>query len=263
MFYGVLKKMDVIDDSPIRYFLRLENDFLEINQCIDRVIKIQKKGEKCLSCLQNKMIFRQGFCKNCFFNSPLAGQWIINPEQSKAHLNIEDRNIEFEKKIQLQPHILYLSLSSGLKVGITRKNQLNIRWIDQGAKFAIPILELPNRYLAGKAEVELKNVFSDKTNWRKMLTNDIDQVDWDYSREMAIKNLSNELKPYILNQTTLKEFHYPIDNYPKKVQSIKLNKLNIYKGRLIGVKGQYLIFNDNSVLNIRGNEGIVVDIEIQ
>ena len=81
---------------------------------------------------------------------------------SKAHLNQADRDLEYEKKIQLQPHIIYLALSSHLKVGVTRKTQIPTRWIDQGAHEAMTIIEVPNRYLAGIGEVALKEYFSDK-----------------------------------------------------------------------------------------------------
>ena len=35
-----------------------------------------------------------------------------------------------------------------------------------------------------------------------------------------------------------------------------------YKGKLTGIKGQYLMFEDQSVFNVRSNEGIVVEILI-
>ena len=95
----------------------------------------------------------------------------MRPELSKAHLNEADRDLNYEKKMQLQPHVVYLASSSHLKVGVTRKSQLPTRWIDQGAQQAITILEVPNRYLAGIAEVALKVIFSDKTQWRKMVQN--------------------------------------------------------------------------------------------
>ena len=94
----------------------------------------------------------------------------------KAHLNVADRDLDYEKRIQLQPHIVYLSNTGSVKVGITRKSQIPIRWIDQGAHEAIEIIETPNRYLAGKAEVAIKKYLSDKTNWRKMLANKRDNV---------------------------------------------------------------------------------------
>jgi len=262
MFKGILKKMYTINSSPIRYFLSFENDFIEINQCIGRKLKITRIGEQCLNCKKNKSIFRQGFCKNCFFESPFTGDWIIRPELSTAHLGIEDRDLEFEKKIQLQPHIVYLSLSSHLKVGVTKKKQLITRWIDQGAQSAISILEVPNRYLAGKAEVELKKVFSDKTNWRKMLQNEFEPIDWKSSRDKAIDNLSNDLKSFILTNPSITELDFPIENYPKKVSSLNLMKSISYEGLLTGIKGQYLIFEDETVCNIRGNEGAEVIIAI-
>ena len=262
MFKGVLKKMHTINGLPIRYYLSLENDFIEINQCIGRKLKITKTGEQCLNCAKNQPIFRQGFCKNCFFESPLIGDWIIRPELSKAHLGIEDRDLEFEKKMQLQPHIVYLSLSSHLKVGVTKKEQLITRWVDQGAQSAISILEVPNRYLAGKAEVELKNIFSDKTNWRKMLQNEFEPIDWNLSRNNAINCLSEDLKQYILNDYKITNLDFPIDIYPKKVNSLNLTKSISYEGVLNGVKGQYLIFNDDTVFNIRSNEGMEVIVNI-
>ena len=114
----------------------------------------------------------------------------MKPELSKAHLGIEDRNLEYEKKIQLQPHIVYFAISSHIKVGVTRKSQLITRWIDQGADRALAIFEFPNRYLAGTCEVILKKSFSDKTNWRKMLSSVSDQsLNFNKAEEFVDNNI--------------------------------------------------------------------------
>jgi hypothetical protein len=47
----------------------------------------------------------------------------MKPELSTAHLGIQDRDLG-EEKVQLQPHIVYLALSSEVKVGVTRKTQV-------------------------------------------------------------------------------------------------------------------------------------------
>ena len=47
--------------------------------------------------------FRQGFCQNCFFEIPSAGDWIMRPELSKAHLGEEDRDLEVRKKYNYNP----------------------------------------------------------------------------------------------------------------------------------------------------------------
>ena len=262
MFKGVLKKMITEIGSPIRYYLNLESDFLEINQLLDQTVKINFLGTQCLSCHDSKPIFRQGFCKNCFFENPSAGDWIMRPELSKAHLGEEDRDLEYEKKVQLQPHSVYLALSSHLKVGVTRKTQIPTRWIDQGAHQAVGILDVPNRYLAGVAEVSLKEHFSDKTNWRKMLQNDYEEILWTTAINQAIDALPKDLKPHIIRDQLVTELQFPVLQYPEKVKSLNLEKENSYTGVLKGIKGQYLIFEDQTVYNIRSNEGTVVEIMI-
>ncbi len=262
MFKGVLKKMITEIAEPIRYFLNLENDFLEMNQFLDQTVKINFSGTQCLNCYASKPIFRQGFCKSCFFEIPSAGDWIMRPELSKAHLGEEDRDLEYEKKVQLQPHWVYLALSSHLKVGVTRKSQIPTRWIDQGAHQALGILEVPNRYLAGVAEVSLKEYFSDKTNWRKMLQNNHEQVPWEEAIHLAVEGLPEDLKSYLIPDPQVTELQFPVLQYPEKVKSLNLEKENSYTGVLKGIKGQYLLFEDQNVYNIRSNEGTVAEIII-
>jgi hypothetical protein len=85
-YQGVLTKMQTEFTNPIQYYLVFENDFLNLNQALDKKIKIKFVGYQCLSCGLNLQIFRQGFCRECFFKIPQAGDWIMNPELSKAHL---------------------------------------------------------------------------------------------------------------------------------------------------------------------------------
>ena len=188
-YEGVLRKMQTEMGRPIQYYMVFEADFLNVNQVLNKQLQIEFLKYQCLNCGEDQPIFRQGFCKSCFFETPSAGDWIMRPELSTAHLGKEDRNLEFEKKMQLQPHIVYLANSSNIKVGVTRKSQVPTRWIDQGAHEAIEIVEVPNRYLAGITEVALKDHLGDKTNWRKMLTNDVDDED--------LVEWRNKLKAYI------------------------------------------------------------------
>lgn len=241
--------------TPVHYFLDCEGDVLLVHDCVGREISLALKGTQCLHCNNVKPIFRQGFCQSCFFEIPQAAAWVMRPELSKAHLDIEDRDLNYEKKVQLQPHIVYLALSSHLKVGITRKSQVPTRWIDQGAHQALALLEVPNRYLSGVAEVALKSIFSDKTNWRKMLQNEKEPVDWNAARKQFIAHLPEELMPYLQSEQVPTEIAYPVEQYPQKVKSLNLSKSPSYSGKLVGVKGQYLLFEDQTVFNVRSNEG--------
>lgn len=262
-YQGVLKKMNTEYSDTIEYYLEMGDDFLNLNQLLDRKVEIQFENYQCLSCGKQKKIFRQGFCYDCFYEQPSAGDWIMKPELSKAHLGIEDRDLEYEKAVQLKPHIVYLALSSEIKVGVTRKTQVPTRWIDQGASKALSILEVPNRYLAGIAEVALKAYVSDKTSWQKMLKNDILNGDLKLKKEELLQYLPEEVHPYILDESeNILDLNYPVNQYPAKIKSLNIIKADSYEGVLKGVKGQYLIFEDGTVFNVRNNEGLVISLNL-
>jgi len=129
-YEGVLRKMQTEMGQPIQYYMLFEGNFLNVNQVLTKQLHIDFVKFQCLNCGEDRPIFRQGFCKTCFFETPSAGDWIMRPELSTAHLGKEDRDLEYEKKVQLQPHIVYLANSSNIKVGVTRKSQVPTRWID-------------------------------------------------------------------------------------------------------------------------------------
>jgi len=263
IYEGVLTKMQTELGNPIQYYLVFENSFLNLNQLLDKEVEITFQGYQCLNCGKKKKIFRQGFCYDCYMSSASAGDWIMKPELSTAHLDIEDRDLAYEKKVQLQPHIVYLALSSEVKVGVTRGTQVPTRWIDQGAVQAIPIVEVPNRYLAGITEVALKSKYADKTNWQKMLKNEVPQVDLIEERLKTEAFLPTEVRDYFYNQKVhLYQMDYPVLSYPKKVTSLSLDKTPNFQGKLSGIKGQYLLFQDGTVFNVRTFEGYVVKISL-
>ena len=162
----------------------------------------------------------------------------------------------------LSLHIVYLANSSNVKVGVTRKTQVPTRWIDQGATTALEILEVPNRYLAGLAEVTLKNHISDKTNWREMLKGNSPNEDlFEWGNKLK-KYLPDELRTYILNTQSLFKINFPIKKHPSSPKSLNLIKTIEYEGQLSGIKGQYLIFEDDTVFNIRSNEGLILGLDV-
>ena len=103
------------------------------------------------------------------------------------------------KKFQLAPHYVYLANSSGIKVGITRKTQGITRWMDQGASQAIILAEVPNRRFSGDIEVAIKAHVSDKTNWRKMLSAEPENVDLQEIKKDLSSYVPTDLQGYISN----------------------------------------------------------------
>jgi hypothetical protein len=56
------------------------------------------------------------------------------------------------------------------------------------------------------------------------------------------------------------EFIYPVEAYPTKVKSLNFDKTPHISGRLSGIRGQYLLFDNNTVLNIRKFSGYHISI---
>src|SRR5690606_19323994 len=261
-FEGQVRKMITENGNPVRYYLNLKDDYLDVNQQLGKKIRIRHAHNECLHCGLDKDIYRMGYCKTCFFSVPEANESIIRPELSKAHLGIQVRDLEWEKKFELQPHVVYLAVSSEMKVGVTRATQIPTRWIDQGASYAIILARTENRYEAGMIEVALKKYISDKTNYQRMLKNEVPEVDLVQQKDLfKLYLLENEAKFYV-EDNCIYTFNYPIKGYPTNVKSLNLKKEGIYEGVLTGIKRQYWIFEDGTVWNVRGHEGFNVKFDL-
>jgi hypothetical protein len=261
-FSGQVLKMMTQNAKPIQYFLNLSSDLINVNQLIGKRIAIKHVGYQCVSCGKDEKIYRMGFCKKCFFESPYASETIIRPELSTAHLGIGERDLEVEESIQLAPHIVYLAYTGDVKVGVTRETQIPTRWIDQGATFALPIAKTDNRYEAGMIEVSMKKHFADKTNWRKMLEDDYeDDLDLANFREKVKDHFPEEFKNFYYSGEEIVKLDFPYEA-PEKITSVSLDKNPNYEGVLRGIKGQYLSFEGGDFINVRAHEGFVVKMEV-
>ena len=262
-FEGLILKMKTEFQNPIQYFLTLGNEFISMNQLIGKKIAVKSLYTVCLECHKQKDLYRQGFCKSCFFESPRAGDWIFRPEKSKAHIKEKDRDLDYEIEIQIQPHIVYLAISGNIKVGVTRKEQIPTRWIDQGASEAIAVLEMPNRYLAGLAEVEMKKRISDRADFRKILTNKVVKENLVDKKNELLPHLPESLRNYSIQEEIIWKFSYPVVSFPNKIDSVlNFSKIASFEKKLIGMKGQYLLFDDQTIFNLRANEGHYINLII-
>lgn len=262
LFEGQLKKMRVSHTDPIEYQLTYNDEVLDVNALLEREIHIQFDGKiQCIKCGRPiKKTYGQGFCYPCFRDAPEAAECIIRPELCRAHLG-EGRDVEWEEKHHNQPHVVYLANSSATKVGVTRKSNVPNRWIDQGASAAIILAETPNRYEAGKIEVAMKSLFTDKTNWRQMLAsqipyeNDLVELKWELEEQ-----LPEDITQFFTDDEEVVENHFPVVTFPEKIKSINLLKQSDIQLPLMGIKGQYLIFTNGFVMNVRNHSGFFVKI---
>ncbi len=272
IYKGELRKMPTVlkDDGTVEYEMTLFDtetqsvQTIAMKEVIGKEIKVIFGGNiYCIGCgRKTRKSFAQGFCFPCFKNSPLNSECIIRPELCKAHIG-EGRDPEWEEAHHNKPHYVYLAATDKVKVGVTRDTQIPTRWIDQGASSAIILANTPNRYLAGVIEVALKDTFDDKTNWQAMLMNNIDNsIDLEQTKHELGMVLPDDIGQYICDDDEVTYIAYPVLEFPKKIKSINLDKELSFSGKLMGIKGQYLILDENRVINIRKYEGYQVEIEI-
>lgn len=259
-----LHKMSTSIGAPIEYRLFSESKPILMNDFLHKKIEINwTRNIFCAKCSKKtKRSFGEGFCYPCFISAPEASPCIIKPELCQAHLGI-GRDIEFEEKHHNKPHIVYLAATDKAKVGVTRDTQVPTRWIDQGANKAIVLAQTPNRYLAGITEVAMKSFYSDKTNWRSMLKNLQDEsIDLEEEKWKCHDLLPQDLQQYFTENDDILKLNYPVTKYPEKIISISLEKQENISGILTGIKGQYLMFDEQYVFNVRRHTSFEIQLKV-
>jgi len=246
---------DVLDQLPL----------VDMNDWVGK--KLSWRFEGVVNCVVSgvymKQAYRMGMSQKAFFESPMSCPSIINPELSTIHTGVALRDREFEERYHNVPHIVYLSRTNKLKVGVTGFGREQFRWNDQGAVEGIILCVTPYRQLAGEIEVALKAHLNDKTYWLGMLKqvsrNPVELLDL---KDECFDILGMNYEPFFSDDDTVHAIHYPVEHYPSKVKSIKLAKTPEGSGILAGIKGQYLIFKDGRAMNVRAHEGCRVELEV-
>ncbi len=253
---GNLRKMITQLDEPVRYTLPLSDARIAMNERIGQPISLRYDGKiNCIACgRETKKSFGGGFCYPCFRSAPEASECIIRPELCRAHEG-ESRDMAWSQEHCLTEQIVYLAKSSAIKVGITRNSQVPTRWIDQGASEAIIFARVPNRYTSGVIEVAMKEHLTDRTNWQRMLKNEISDADLLACKHDVADQLPAELREHVVDDDKVWTIDYPVTEFPAKVKSVGFDKLPLIEGTLVGIKGQYLILDGGRVLNIRKHSG--------
>lgn len=259
-YEGNILKMRTELADPIHYSLPIGEQQIDMNKLLGHHIQLRFDGQiNCISCgKRTKTSFGQGFCYSCFQTVPQASETVMRPELSKSHFGIA-RDMKWAEENDLIDHYVYLAVSSEVKVGVTREHQVPTRWIDQGANRAIKLAKTPNRHIAGVIEVLMKKHFTDKTNWRQMLMNHVDnKIDLLEEKKNALQLMPPELQQYYSAEDEVTKMIYPVIEFPEKVSSVSFDKKSLIEGKLMGIKGQYLLLEKNQVLNIRKHNGYFI-----
>ncbi len=265
---GNLAKMATEASAPVTYRLELGGQSACVNDWLGTRIRIEYLQQiECIHCGRTtSKSFNQGYCYPCFRSLAQCDQCIMSPEKCHFHLGT-CREPDWAMTHCMRPHIVYLSNTSSIKVGITRENQVPTRWMDQGAVSALPMLRVSKRYHAGLVEDAFRVHVGDRTNWRNMLKHVYEEVDlysvyrsiWPQVREQLDAELLDDIEEIAAPEQNI-GLQYPSLEWPQKIVSFNLDKQPVVEGQLMAVKGQYLIL-DTGVINIRKYGGYLVVIE--
>lgn len=262
MIQGPIQKLKSSHQASVKYTLPLGDHEIDLNSLVGSQFKMNFTGQ--IFCKDTGKLIRksygQGYSWESFITLPECDQCIVQPELCH-YARGTCRDSAWGEKHCLQPHIIYLSLTSGLKVGITRKSQVPTRWIDQGAVAAIKLGEVSNRLTSGLVEVEIAKKMADKTNWRNMLKNQYEEVDLLQKKQEVWSEFSDLFARHEVQKVDdeVFTFEYPVMQYPQKVSSYNFDKNPLIEDKLMGIKGQYLIF-EHGVINMRKYQGYEIEI---
>ncbi len=260
--------MRAVLSDPVEYFLVLEDQELPLNPILGRYIELESPGLiNCIHCdRKTSKSFNQGYCFPCFRKLAQCDLCIVSPE--KCHYdNGTCREPDWADTHCMTEHIVYLSITSGIKVGITRASQVPTRWIDQGATQAQAIFRVSTRYQSGVVEKIFSDYVTDKTNWRTMLKGNHPLIDLGKEAAQLIEKAKQRLDTVssefgkgglrLVNTSKETTINYPVLEFPEKINSLNFDKKPVLNGRLLGIKGQYLIL-DSGVINLRKYGGYQV-----
>ena len=259
---GTLSKLNTSLNSvdEVQYQLPVGDSLIALNPLIGKSLTLTHTGNIfCCNCgKKTKKSYSQGHCYVCMQKLASCDMCIMKPET--CHFDQGTcREPEWAQSHCFVPHYVYLSNTSGIKVGITRHNQIPTRWIDQGATQGLPIFKVSTRKMSGLIEIELAKFINDKTHWQAMLKGHNDDIDLVSQAAELIPLIADKLQQIAAEHSdiiierldaNIQAIQYPIEQFPLKVKSHNFDKVAKVTGMLQGIKGQYLIF-DTGVINIR------------
>ena len=259
---GTLSKLKTTlnDVNEVQYQLPVGDALVALNPLIGKSLTLTHTGNIfCCNCgKKTKKSYSQGHCYVCMQKLASCDMCIMKPET--CHFDQGTcREPQWAQSHCFVPHYVYLSNTSGIKVGITRHSQIPTRWIDQGATQGLPIFKVATRKLSGLIEIELAKFINDKTHWQAMLKGHNDDVDLVSQAatlipliEQKLQQIAAQYDDVVIERldSNIQAIQYPIEQFPVKVKSHNFDKVAEVSGILQGIKGQYLLF-DTGVINIR------------
>lgn len=180
----------------------------------------------------------------------------------------------------MQPHVVYLAISSGPKVGITRRGREHSRWRDQGASQAMRLIDAPSRRAAGIIESRVAHMISDRTDWRRLVTGTGVKVDLgrlaaqlqaQLGELTGVCQQTEQAHMAVLDTAERQAIGWNVDGHITQLEHpvlkyspakrISMVAGETFRDNLLGILGRYLLFS-RGVLHLDEYRGRTVTVEL-
>jgi len=257
---GALGHMQSAAAAPVRYALDVGGTSIPLNDLLGRDVTLRFVGRiTCRYCgATTRKSYGDGYCYDCFKTLARCDLCVVSPD--RCHYAAGTcREPDWGNAFCMQPHFVYLANSAGPKVGITRPQNVPMRWLDQGATQGVLVMRTQTRHQAGCVEAALARYVGDRTDWRGLIGRDAPRIDLPALLVQLRDRAKLELAaldgrfPGALDwiaSPTPQRFDYPVTSYDGAATVLSLIVDVAIGGTLLGIKGQYLLF-DTGVLNVR------------
>ena len=205
-------------------------------------------------------LMRGGYCRTCFFALARCDRCFVSP--SRCHYVLGTcREPEWGEQVCMQPHLVYLANSSGIKVGLTQQGRQQQRWLAQGATQGLVIARANTRRDAGVLEAMIAQTISDRTPWRKLVSQPPVAVNLHSVFEKLQRQLVLPEDCQWAEGEAEHELTYPVVAYAPPMQQSLNEKTPELADNLCGLKGQYLLLQTGA-FNVSRHVGITLAVEV-
>ena len=263
---GPLSKMRVepgaAAGASARYWLRVGAAQLALHDSLGLGVEIKFLDSITCSYCQapTRRSYGGGYCYGCFTRLARCDLCVVSPD--RCHYAAGTcREPAWGEQFCMREHLVYLANSSGAKVGLTAAgNELN-RWLDQGAVQGLVILRAATRAAAGLAEAQLAKSLTDRTDWRILVSRDVPAIDLVGLRDQLKADSASLPAGVGWHVGQVQALRYPVLRYGRRLTLLRLQERPVVRGNLLGIKGQYLLF-DHGVFNVRHHTSFHVRVNL-
>ena len=245
---------------------------LPLNELLGRTLAIRFDGRiTCQYCGNvTRKSYGEGYCYPCFKTLARCDLCVVSPDRCHYAARHVSRTAVGRELLYAAAPRVSRELGRARRWASRTPANVPMRWLDQGATQAVVVMRTQSRFQAGCVEAALARHVSDRTEWRNLVGRDAQRA---RSRGADASDCAarrptrsprwNERFPRraCVGGKTRRRCGSTIrsTSYAGPPIGLSLEPGIAVGGTLLGIKGQYLMF-DSGVFNVRRHTSYHVDV---